>query len=225
MNEKLKQVKEEINAKNQLLLFARRRFKADPSNTEAEADIEHYEKEIAQLGTLYEILITAIATRSAPTKSHTQSDKNVQFLQGKLSQIKKNIHALEQRQLTLTANPKRTLLEEAELSLSPAKIAHLETRYKTFVTALGNAPATMHLYEKFDNNFLFFLGEISKVEQEIASLEAQHKELSLKNELKVSETCRLAQIPLILAGRQHFYKVLVATLGNTPAPTQAQGSS
>ena len=41
----------------------------------------------------------------------------------------------------LTANHNRTGLEEAELSLLPRRLARLETRYNTLITALSTAPA------------------------------------------------------------------------------------
>ena len=63
-------------------------------------------------------------------------------MEAELQEVKKEIAALEGRQLLLTANPNRTPLEEAELSLLPLKLARLETRYNTLVTALATAPCT-----------------------------------------------------------------------------------
>ena len=64
-------------------------------------------------------------------------------MEARIDKIEQEIAALEERQLFLTANPNTPLnnLEEAELSLLPDKLARLETRYNTLVTALGNAHA------------------------------------------------------------------------------------
>jgi hypothetical protein len=62
-------------------------------------------------------------------------------MDAELQRVNQEIAALEQRLLLLTANHNRTPLEEAELSLAPAKLARLETRYNTLVTALANVPA------------------------------------------------------------------------------------
>ena len=68
MNEELQEVKKEIAAKNELLLAARRKLKADPNNTDAQADVEHYDKEVAQLRVTYNTLVTALATATAQTQ-------------------------------------------------------------------------------------------------------------------------------------------------------------
>ena len=64
MEAELQEVKKEIAATNQLLLAARRKFKADPQNTDAQADIEHFDKEIGRLQGNYNTLVTALATGS-----------------------------------------------------------------------------------------------------------------------------------------------------------------
>ena len=62
-----------------------------------------------------------------------------------LQEVKKEIAALEERQLLLTVSVNRTALEEAELSLLPGKLARLEARYKTLVTALAPTQGTFNL--------------------------------------------------------------------------------
>ena len=58
------------------------------------------------------------------------------------TEVKKEIAALEERQLLLTASVNRTALEEAELSLLPGKLTRLDDYRKTLVTALATAPRT-----------------------------------------------------------------------------------
>jgi hypothetical protein len=57
--------------------------------------------------------------------------------------------------------------------------------------------------------------ELQEVKREIAALEAQHKELSLKKELNDSERYDLAQIPLKLARLETRYNTLVTSLATT----------
>ena len=61
MNERIDKVEQQIAATNQLLLSARRKLKADPSNTDAQADVEHYEQEVSRLQGNYNTLVTALA--------------------------------------------------------------------------------------------------------------------------------------------------------------------
>ena len=63
-------------------------------------------------------------------------------MEAELQEVKKDIAALEERQLLLTASVNRTPLEEAELSLLPSKLARLDDYRKTLVTALATAPRT-----------------------------------------------------------------------------------
>ena len=63
-------------------------------------------------------------------------------MEAELQEVKKEIAALEERQLLLTASVNRTPLEEAELSLLPSKLARLDDYRKTLVTALATAPRT-----------------------------------------------------------------------------------
>ena len=51
--------------------------------------------------------------------------------------------------MLLTAKPNRTSLEEAELSLLPSKLARLETRYKTLVTALAPTQGIFYLKDLY----------------------------------------------------------------------------
>jgi hypothetical protein len=62
-----------------------------------------------------------------------------------------------------TANTNRTPLEEAELSLLPAKLA-LDARYNTLVTALATATTPTHLHTISDYNFLFS-GKLSQAKK------------------------------------------------------------
>jgi hypothetical protein len=62
--------------------------------------------------------------------------------------------------------------------------------------------------------------ELEQVKEQIAALEVQHKELSLKKELDDSETYDLRQIPLKLARLEIRYNSLVQFLANPSAPTQ-----
>jgi hypothetical protein len=61
---------------------------------------------------------------------------------------------------------------------------------------------------------------IDKVEKEIAALEEQHKELTLKKELNDSERYDLEQIPSKLADRRDYRKTLITALATATAPTQ-----
>jgi hypothetical protein len=63
-------------------------------------------------------------------------------MEAELQEAKKEIAALEERQLLLTASVNRTALEEAELSLLPGKLTRLDDYRKTLVTALATAPRT-----------------------------------------------------------------------------------
>ena len=58
-------------------------------------------------------------------------------MEAELQEVKKEIAALEERQLLLTASVNRTALEEAELSLLPGKLARLDDYRKTLVIALA----------------------------------------------------------------------------------------
>ena len=62
-------------------------------------------------------------------------------MEARIDRIEQEIAALEERQLSLTANLNRTPLEEAELSLLPSKLARLETRYNNIVQHLTNTTA------------------------------------------------------------------------------------
>ncbi len=62
MEAELQRLNQEIVATNELLLAARRKLKADPNNTDAQADIEHYKEELARLDDYRKALVTALAT-------------------------------------------------------------------------------------------------------------------------------------------------------------------
>ena len=62
-------------------------------------------------------------------------------MEAEFQEVKKEIAALEERQLLLTASVNRTALEKAELSLLPGKLARLDDYCKTLVTALATATA------------------------------------------------------------------------------------
>ena len=62
-------------------------------------------------------------------------------MEARIDKIEQEIAALEARELSLTANANRTTFEETELSLIPAKLARLETRYNSLVIALATPPA------------------------------------------------------------------------------------
>ena len=68
-------------------------------------------------------------------------------MEARIDRVEAEIAALEGRQLLLTANPNRTPLEEAELSLLPSKLARLDDYRKTLVTALATAPRTQGTFE------------------------------------------------------------------------------
>jgi hypothetical protein len=55
----------------------------------------------------------------------------------RIDRIEREMAALEELQLSLTANSSRTPFQEAQLSLLPAKLARLESRYNNLVTALA----------------------------------------------------------------------------------------
>jgi hypothetical protein len=63
MDERIDKVEREIAAKSELLLQARRLLKAEPQNTDAQADVEHYEKEVSQLREYLTALATAHADK------------------------------------------------------------------------------------------------------------------------------------------------------------------
>ena len=73
---------------------------------------------------------------------------SIKKMEAELQEVKKEIAALEERQLLLIASVNRTGLEEAELSLLPGKLTRLETRYNTLVTALATAPRTQGTFER-----------------------------------------------------------------------------
>lgn len=85
-------------------------------------------------------------------------------MEARIDKVKKEIAALEERQLLLTACANRTPLEEAELSLLPGKLTRLEDYRNTLVTALAPATAPTHLHTVSDNNFLF-LGKLSQAKK------------------------------------------------------------
>jgi len=64
--------------------------------------------------------------------------------------------------------------------------------------------------------------ELQEVKKEIAALEAQHKELSLKKELNDSERYDLAQIPLKLARLDDYRKTLVTALATAPRTSHSR---
>ena len=68
MNERIDKLELEIAAKNEQLLQARRLLKAEPQNTNAQADVEHFEKEVSQLRESYNTLAAALASAPAPTQ-------------------------------------------------------------------------------------------------------------------------------------------------------------
>ena len=63
----------------------------------------------------------------------------------RIDRIEREIAALEELQLSLTANSSRTPFQEAQLSLLPAKLARLDDYRKTLVTSL--APTQGNLLE------------------------------------------------------------------------------
>jgi len=68
-------------------------------------------------------------------------------MEAELQEVKKEIAALEERQLLLTASVNRSALEEAELALLHEKLADRRDYRKTLVTALATAPRTQGTFE------------------------------------------------------------------------------